>query len=241
MGVLEQLGEIAAQSGVGPGDALDVAGPHVAGRHHQRGLADGGDGLFGRDPVLPELVGIERDDDGPLVSAERRRRGNAGQRREERAHAVDGEILHLALRAGGAAEDQHADGDASGIETRDEGRHRSGRHEGAGAVHVADCLRHRLAHVSALVEHQLHERRALDALALDVVDAGDVEEVILVVVSQVAFHLRGVHAAVGLRHVDGGVADLRKDVDGHALDGEHGAERDGDEGHHHGQRSAKSG
>ena len=149
----EQLGKIAAQSRVGAGDALDVAGPHVARRHHERGFADGGNGLFGRDLVLPELVGIEHDDDGALVSAEGRRRGNAGERRKQRPHTVQREILHLGLRAGGAAEDQHADGDASGIETRDEGRHRSRRHEGAGAVHIPDSLGHRLTHVSALMEH----------------------------------------------------------------------------------------
>ena len=50
--------------------------------------------------ILLQLVGIERDDDGPLVSAEGRRRGDAGQSGEEGAHAVEGEILHLALRVG---------------------------------------------------------------------------------------------------------------------------------------------
>ena len=98
-GRAQQLGEVAAQRGVGAGDALDGAGVHVARRHHQGGLVDGGDGLFGRDAVLAELVGIERDHDGALVSAERRRRGDARKRGEERAHAVDGEILQL---AGGA-------------------------------------------------------------------------------------------------------------------------------------------
>ncbi len=111
----------------------------------------------------------------------------------------------------GAAEDQLADGDAAGVEARDERRHRARRHEGAGAVHVADGFGHRLAHVGALVKDQLHERRALDALALDVIDAGDVEEVILVVVSEVAFHLRRIHAAVGLGHIDRRIAHLRKD------------------------------
>ena len=51
-----------------------------------------------RDLILPQLVGIERDDDGSLVPAERRRRGNARQRREQRTHAVEREILQLALR-----------------------------------------------------------------------------------------------------------------------------------------------
>ena len=91
------------------------------------------------------------------------------------------------------------------------------------------------------MEHQLHERRALDALAFHVVDAGDVEEVILVVVSQVAFHLGRVHAAVRLRHVDGRIADLRKDIDGHALDGQDGAQGDGDQRHDYGERPAQRG
>ena len=196
---------------------FDLAGPHIAGGHHQRGLAHRRDGFFGRDAVLLELVRIERDHDGPLVAAERRRRGNAGQRREQRAHAVEREILQLALRVRGAAEDQLADGHAARVEASDEGRHGSRRHEGAGAIYIADRLRHGLAMLVPSMKHQLHERRALDAFAFDVIDAGDVEEVILVVISQVAFHLGRVHAAVGLRDVDGRIADLREDIDRHAL------------------------
>ena len=86
-------------------------------------FAHGGDGLFRRDAVLVQLVGIERDHDGALVAAERRRRGNAGQRGEQRPHAVEREILHLAQGAGGAAEHQLPHGDAARIEARDEGRH----------------------------------------------------------------------------------------------------------------------
>ena len=48
-GSTQQLGQIAAQSGVRPGDAVDLPGPHVARRHDQAGLADGGDGFVGRD------------------------------------------------------------------------------------------------------------------------------------------------------------------------------------------------
>ena len=229
MGVLRSSGRLPPRAALVRAMRFERAGGDVAGGHDEARLGDGGDGFVGRDAVLLELVGIERDDDGALVAAEGRRRGDAGQRGEQRAHAVEREVLHFALGVGGAAEDKLADGDAAGVEARDEGRHGAGRHEGARAVHVADGLRHRLAHVGAFVEDQLHERRALNALALHVIDAGDVEEVILVVVSEVAFHLRGVHAAVGLGDVDGGVADLREDIDGHALEGEDGAEGDGDQ------------
>ncbi len=39
-------------------------------------------------------------------------------------------------------------------------------------------------------------------LRLDVLNAGDVEEVVLVVVGKKALHLAGIHAAIGLRDVD---------------------------------------
>jgi hypothetical protein len=47
-------------------------------------------------------------------------------------------------------------------------------------------------------------------------NAGDVEEVILVVVGQKPFHLGRVHAAVGLAHVDDRQVELWEDVDFHA-------------------------
>ena len=128
--------------------------------------------------------GFEPDDDGPLVAAEGRRRGDARQRGEQRAHAVERDVLHLAGLRRRAREHQLPDRHAAGVEAHDERRHGAGRHESAGAVDVADHLRHGLAHVGAGMEHQLHQRRALDALRLDVLDAGDVEEVILVVVRQ---------------------------------------------------------
>ncbi len=96
-----------------------------------------------------QLSRIERDYDGALIASEWRRGRDTGQRCEQRPHAVDGEILHLALRVSGAAEDQQADGHAACIETRDKGRHRAGRHEGSRAIHIAHRLRHRLAHVGA--------------------------------------------------------------------------------------------
>ena len=64
-------------------------------------FADRGDRLFRGDLILLQLVGIERDDDGPLVSAEGRRRGYAGQGGKQRADAVDGVVLQFALRVTG--------------------------------------------------------------------------------------------------------------------------------------------
>ena len=46
-------------------------------------------------------------------------------------------------------------------------------------------------------------------------DSGDVEKVILVVVGQVALHLRRIHAAIGLRDIDRRNAERREDIAGH--------------------------
>ena len=49
---------------------------------------------------------------------------------------------------------------------------------------------------------KLHDRGSLDVFRLHMLDPRDVEEMVLVVVGQVAFHLRRIHAAIRLRDVD---------------------------------------
>ena len=75
-------------------------------------------------------------------------------------------------------------------------------------------------------------------LRLDVLDAGDVEEVIFVVVGEVALHLRRVHAAVGLRDVDGRNAQRREDVARHFLQGQPRTQNDGKDEHDDRERPA---
>ena len=77
-----------------------------------------------------------------------------------------------------------------------------GRHEGPRAVDVADGLGHRLAHVGAGWKKSFMSAAPWIDLRFDVLDAGDVEEVVLVVVGDEPFHLRRVHAAVRLGDVD---------------------------------------
>ena len=164
-----------------------------------------------------ELRGVQRNHDGSLVTAERRRSGDPGQGGEQRTHAIEGKILQVPLRAIRAAEYQLPHRDAAGVEAGDKWRHRSRRHESARAVHVAHGLRHRLRHIRAFVEDQFHQRRALNALAFHAIDAGDVEEMIFVVVREITFHLSRVHAAIGLGHINGRLANFGKDVDRHTL------------------------
>ncbi len=154
-----------------------------------------------------------------------------------------------------------ADRDAAGVEPGDERRDGARRHEGARAGDVADRLGHRLRHVRAGVEVELHHRHALNVSALDVMDPVDVEEVVLVIVGEEPLHLSRVHAAVGLADVDDGEVQIGKDVDRHPErktgddslhrgpqlevgkeverhpgDGHEARERNGGDQDHHGQR-----
>ena len=175
----------------------------------------------------------------PLVAAEGRRRGDARQAGEHRPHAEQGQVLDFADAAGLAGKDEVADRHASRIEAHHEGRYRVGRHEGPGAIDVADRFGHRLGHVRSGVEVQLHQGEALNVPGLDVVDAGDVEEMILVVVGEKAFHLRRVHAAVRLADVDHRQIEAGEDIDGHLLDRQQAAQADCDQRNDHGNGSSE--
>ena len=89
------------------------------------------------------------------------------------------------------------------------------------------------------MELQLDDRRALDGLRFHVLDAGDVEEVILVIVGEVTFHLRRVHAAVRLRDVNGGDAERRKNVARHFLERQPRGENHAEQKHEDRERSAQ--
>ena len=81
------------------------------------------------------------------------------------------------------------------------------------------------------MELELDQRHALDRFALDVLDAGDVEEVVLVIVGDEPFHLRRVHAAVRLGDVEDGHAEIREDVARHAIKRQKTDECRGDDHH----------
>ena len=76
------------------------------------------------------------------------------------------------------------------------------------------------------MEHELHQSDALYVLRFDVLDAGDVEEVILVVVGEIPLHLGWIHTPERLRDIDRRRAKLGKDVRLHPEDGNPGGEHD---------------
>ena len=213
-----------------------VADPDVARGADGVARADRADHLVGRHLVRPEAIRVDADHDRALVAAERGRGRHARQAGEHRPDLEERLVLNLADTLGLAPEHEVADRDAADVEPHDERRDRPRGHEGARAGHVAHGLGHRLRHVGAGVEEQLHQGDALDVAALDVVDAVDVEEVVFVVVGEQPLHLGRVHAAIRLGDVDDGQVQVGEDVDRHAVDGQAAAEGDGDHEHHHGER-----
>ena len=165
--------------------------------------------------VGPQALRIDGDDHRPLIAAEGRRGGDARQAGEHRPHPHQGQVLDFANTAGLAGEDEVAHRHAARIEAHHEGRYRVRRHEGPGTIDVADRFRHRLGHVRARMKVQLHQGKALYVPGLDVIDAGNVQKMIFVIVRQKTFHLRRVHAAIRLADIDHRQIKAGKDIDGH--------------------------
>src|SRR5439155_16182655 len=229
---IEQLGQISAEGRICSRNSIQLSRSHIAGRLNKRRLVYGGNYLLGRNAVLLQLVRIEGDDDGSLGASERRWSRNAFERRKQRPHPIQRNVLQVALCTRWTAENQLRYGNAAGVESRDKRRHSSGRHEGAGAGDVAHRLPHRLRHIHALMEDKLEQSLAWYTSAFHVIDTGDVDEVIFVVVRQISFHLLRVHAAIWLRNIDHRIADLWKDIHRHSLDGQYGTKRNRDKRNH---------
>ncbi len=210
-------------------EAVEVARPQVARWHDCVAGGNRFDDLFGRHSVLAEALGVGANDHRALVAPKRRRRADSGQRREHRPHAEERQILNLSDAARVTGKDKLSDRHAARVKTHDEGRHGARRHECARPLDISDGLRERLAHVRAGMEEEFDEPDILNGFRFDVLDACDVEEVILVVRDQVALHLRRVHPAIGLRDVDHRQVEIRKDVHRHSRVGENRAERDGND------------
>ena len=235
---VEQFLNVAAERGVRRGNTNEVAGPNVPRWQHRRGPIHRVDDFVWRQSILPKLLGVDAYDDRALTAAKRRWRGHARQRGKNGAHAVERDVLHFGHASRGARKHQLRDRNTARIEPHDERRHGARWHEGPRAVDVPDHFTHRLTHVGVGVKHQLHQRDALNVLRLDVFDARDVEEVILVVVRQVPFHLRRIHTAVRLRDVDSRCAELRENIHLHLPNRHDRGECDGNHRHEYGDRPA---
>ncbi len=166
--------------------------------------------LVRRHVVGTELIGVQANEDGALARTKGRRRRHTWQGGEQRAHLEERRVLKLGDRFRLAGEDEVADWNATPVEPHYEWRHGSRGHEGPGAVDVGDRLRRGLRHVGAGMELELDQPDALDRFAFDMLDAGDVEEVVLIIVDDEPFHLR--------RDIQDGHPEIREDVPRHSID-----------------------
>src|SRR5439155_15042873 len=91
---------------------------------------------------------------------------------------------------------------------------------------------HRLRHIRARIKLELDDGGTLNRLRLHMLDASDVKEVILVVIGEVTFHLRRVHAAEWLRDVNGGNTQRGENVTWHLAQCQDRAKRHGKYRHH---------
>src|SRR6478736_7917589 len=138
--------------------------------------------LVRRHVVGTQLVGIQANEDGALARAEGRRCRHTWQGREQRPHLEERRVLKLAACFRLAGEDEVADGNAATVEPHHERRQGSRRHEGTSTIDVADRLCRGLGHICPGMELELDQPNALDRFAFDMLDAGDVEEVVLIIV-----------------------------------------------------------
>src|SRR5579875_159319 len=202
--------------GIDNAHSLQAACSHDAAGHNRVALVDRLHDIVNGQMVFIELFGIDRYDNGALVAAERRRRGDAGDGGDHRTDAGVDEVLDLAQISGLAAEDEEAHRHVADVEPDDEGGNRARRHVSAGALHLRHHLRHGIGHIGARLEVDVHDRGAPNRARGDVVDAAYVKEVLLIEGDDVTFHLRRIHAAVRLNDRDARQIELGENVHLHA-------------------------
>ena len=86
------------------------------------------------------------------------------------------------------------------------------------------------------MKREFQQSHVLDGFRFHGLNAGNVEEVIFVVVDEIAFHLRRRHSPVRLRDIDHRQIQVREDIDGHAQKSENRAQGHTDHENNHGDR-----
>jgi len=130
---------------------------------------------------------------------------HAWQCREQWAHLEERRVLKLGECFRLAGEDESPTGNAATVETASRKAARFLGHEGA--VDVPDRLRRGLRHMWTGMQLELISPPPWIDLLFDMLDAGDVEEVVLIIMSK-PFHLRRVDAGVRLGHIQDRHPDL---------------------------------
>src|SRR6185437_15973439 len=84
-----------------------------------------------------------------------------------------------------------------------------------------------LSHVRSRMKLKLNKRGTLDVPRFHSLDARDEEEMVFIIIGEIAFHLRRIHPAIGLRDIDDGNPKIRKNVSRHSRNRKRAQEYDG--------------
>src|SRR5207237_7249438 len=140
--------------------------------------------------VGTEAIRVNTDDNRSCGTTKGRGGGHSRQSRKQRPHTVQRKILDLRDTPRRTGKNQIADGHAACVEPHNEWGNSARRHKRAGAVDVADGLSQRLAHICFGVKRELNQADILNGFRFHGLNPGDVQEMIFVVVDEIAFHLR---------------------------------------------------
>ena len=87
------------------------------------------------------------------------------------------------------------------------------------------------------MENKFQQTYVLNGLRLNRLNAGDIEEVIFVVVDEIPFHLRRRHSPERLRYINDRQVQVRKNIDGHSRDCQNRAKRNAQDDDHNTDRT----
>ena len=234
---VQQHLHIPANIGVGAGNTAEVVDTHHARRHHRSRLTHGCNRFFWRHTMLSQLIGIKPHHHCALVAAKRWRCRNALQSRKQRPHLVERDVLHVAGAACRARKHELPHSNRAGVKARYKRWHRAGGKERARAIHIADHFGHRLIHIRARIERQFDQRRPLYTLRFHMLYARNIQQMILIIVGDEAFHLLRIKPAIGLCDVHRRRAKIGKNIDTRPLHRKPGGQNNRQHRNHNRDRS----
>src|SRR5579885_1444691 len=77
------------------------------------------------------------------------------------------------------------------------------------------------------MKDEFHKTGSLNALRFDVLDACDIQKMILIIIDEIAFHLSGRHTTIWLSNINHRQIEIREDVYLHARKGKNSGQSNG--------------
>src|SRR6202022_2420746 len=121
-----------------------------------------------------QLVRVDVHHDLTIFAARRGRQGDAVNRRQLLANAIDAEVVELLLVQAVRIETELQDRNARRIELHDDRRLDAGRHQRANGIRSGDDLRDSEVEIDVRLEVELLDGQTIEGLHFHVLDAVDV-------------------------------------------------------------------